>query len=130
MVESLMRSERRAEANSKFQTFLNAAQVWTILAQRGMATAPNVDEFVRDWLESWEEDGADVDRYFSNRQMQAGAPVPGMTPDGQAPEQLGPAGITAQQSIDPATSPSAQASLSGETHAARMGAMTGGISNT
>jgi hypothetical protein len=39
MVESLMRSERRAEANAMFQTFLQAAGLYMALANAGAATA-------------------------------------------------------------------------------------------
>jgi hypothetical protein len=129
MVESLMRSERRAEANSMLQTLLNAAAIWMALAQQGLATPPNFDQFIRQWLEGF--DVEDIDSYFSHKQPPASMPpVPGPSPDGQGAAPVGPPpGITAPQASDPGTSPSAQASLSGATHMARLGAMNGGSSN-
>lgn len=127
MVESLMRSERRAEANSMFQTFLQAAQVWVLLAQSGAATPLNADEFAREWLDSY--DVGDSNRFFSARPQPPADAVPGTQQLASTDPQ--PPGITAQQSIDPAVSPSAQASLSGATHMARLGSQgNGGVANT
>lgn len=125
-VESLMRSERRAEANSMFQTFLQAAQVYALLAQTGAATPLNADEFAKQWLDSFEV--GDTARFFSARPQPPAAAMPGAQPLGQPDQPV--TGITAPQSIDPAVSPSAQASLSGETHMARLGSQAGGVSNT
>lgn len=125
MVDSLMRSERRSEANSMFQTFLQAAPLWLELTQAGAATPLNADEFLRQWLESW--DVGDTSQFFSAR-PQPVEPVPGTQP-AAATEPSAP-GITAPQAIDPSVSPSAQASLSPETHLQRLGAMRGGVSNT
>jgi hypothetical protein len=130
MVESLMRSERRAEGNSMLQMFLNSAQVWMALAQAGLATPPNANEFIRQWLDSYEV--GDPDRFFSSRQLQQQQPgaVPGPSPDGPAPPPVGPPpGVTAPQATAADTSPSAQASLSAATHMQRLGAMSGGAAN-
>jgi hypothetical protein len=86
MNESLMRSERKAEANAKLQMALQAAPVSAALAQAGAATPLNWDEFIKEWLrENGEEN---PDRFFSNKpQPQVGAPPasPGAPPaaDGQ-----------------------------------------------
>jgi len=129
MVESLMRSERRAEANAKLQMFTQCWTVYLQLAKAGLATPLNADEFMRDWLQSYDE--SDVDRYFSKKPVdQAGAQMPGQPPPpGAEPPQGIPAGVTAPQSIDPAMSPSAQGSLSGETMLQRTGTMRGGPAN-
>lgn len=128
MVQSLMRSEKRAEANSMLQTFLNSAEVWMALSQAGLATPPNANEFFKYWLENY--DIGDTTRFFSAKQLQQGAQLPpGPSPDGPAAEQALPNGITAPQSIDPLTSPSAPSSLSAATHMQRFGAMRGGGDN-
>jgi hypothetical protein len=125
MVESLMRSERRAEGNAMFQTFLQAAQIWVLLVQAGAATALNYDEFMREWLDSY--DVGDVNRFFSSGRSRPRSPARSQLGSTDTPAP----GITAPESIDPANSPSAQASLSGETHMARLGSQGyGGVANT
>lgn len=109
------------------QTFLNSAEVWMALAQAGLATPPNANEFFKYWLENY--DIGDINRFFSTKQVQGAQLPPGPSPDGPAPEQAGSNGITSQHSIDPATSPSHQSSLSAATHMQRLGAMRGGADN-
>lgn len=128
MEESLMRSERRAEANAMIQTFAQLAPIWLSLAQAGAATLPNFDAFASRWLEGYEEEPA---HFFSAKpppQMPQGMPGAPPQPGMNGGQQ--PMGVTAQQSIDPSVSPSAMASMSGETHMARNLAMQGGVANT
>lgn len=121
MTESLSRAERRAEASSRFQVFMQAAPV---LAAMGVAV--NARRLVEDMLDAF--DVEDKDGYFQ------AAPPPNMQgapgqPQSGAPEGGLPAGVTAPQATDPATSPSVQASLSGATPMARQLSMSGGVSN-
>jgi hypothetical protein len=125
MNESLMRSERKAEINSALQLFLTIVPVAANLSQMGAATPLNLDEMVKEWLEL--NDFGNPERFFSAKaqpQVAAGQPQGGP----EDPSQNG-GGVTAQQSIDPSVSPSAQMSLSGETMLQRLGAQRGGISN-
>ena len=129
MEESLMRSERRAEANAMFQTFGQIAPIWLSLAQAGAATLPNFDNFAKRWLEAYEENP----QTFFSQKPPPQMPQMGMGGGQQqqaAPNGQPPPGITAPQSIDPAVSPSAQASMSPETMMARLGAQRGGVANT
>ena len=122
MSESLNRQERRAEANSRWQIVSSTAAV------AAAAGSPfNLRPFQEDWIKSYDID--DADRYLS--QPQQAAPPAGGQPDpaAQAPPQGPPNGVTAPQSIDPAVSPSTQASLAPSQFAARNMAMTGGVSN-
>jgi hypothetical protein len=127
MVESLMRSERRAEANAMFQTFLQAAGLYMALAKAGAATAAERGRVRAQWLESY--DVGDVDRFFSAKPQPPRPPR--RQPAARAARRVaGPGGVTAPQSIDPATSPSAQASLSGPRRTCSGSARYGGVSNT
>lgn len=124
MAESQMRAERRAEAQGKLQMILTAVPVLAQLAQAGAAKFPNVDRYVQDWLEA--NDVSNPESYFANATPPApGPPQPGAGPAG--PE--GPGGVTAPQSIDPAVSPSNQASISPEVFMQRAGASQGGAIN-
>lgn len=102
MAESLMRNERRAEANALFQVFLQAVPVFAALAQAGAATPLNADAFLRQWLEHYEID--DVDRFFSENvpQQVPGGPGEGAPQGPQgAPQQGNGAGITATTAAGP-----------------------------
>lgn len=109
MTESLMRQERRAEKQALLQT---AAQAAAAFAATG---APlNLKAFMDEYLRAFDID--DPERFYSQPAPQPGmgpqGPVPG-TPGFAAPP-TGPGGVTAPQSIDPATSPSNQTSMSPE----------------
>lgn len=122
MTESLSRAERRSEASSRFQVFMQAAPV---LAAMGVAM--NARRLVEDMLDA--QDVEDKDAYFSTAPPPAMQGQPGQP--GQPQPQGGlPGGVTAPQATDPATSPSVQASLSGATPMARQLSMSGGVSNT
>ena len=120
MTESLSRSERRAEANSRFQVFMQAMPV---LAAMGVRM--NAQRLAEDVLDSY--DVEDKEAYFSTE------PVPAMQAPGQPGQQAPPGGlpggVTAPQATAPDTSPSVQASLSGATPMARQLSMGGGVSN-
>jgi len=120
MAESLIRQERRAEAQAKLQMALNAVPVVAVLAQQGAATMLNVDRFVKDWLEA--NDIQDAEGYFSRQQPQAPAQP---AQQGAAPQG---AGVTAPQATD-ANSPSNAMSQSPEVMMQRALAMTGGAVN-
>lgn len=110
MTESLMRQERRAEAQALLQT---AAQAAAAFAATGQPL--NLKAFMDEYLMAFGHD--DTSRFYASQppQMQPGSPqgpVPG-TPGFASPDQ-GPGGVTAPQSIDPATSPSNQVSMSPE----------------
>lgn len=125
MNESLNRAERKAEANAMLQVAAQIVPLMVPLAQAGAATPLNMDEFVKEWLKANDMDPPD--RFFSSKappvQLTAGQSAAGQPP-------MNGGGVTAPQAIDPATSPSSQASLSGEVFLHRIGAQRGGISNT
>lgn len=120
MNESLNRAERRSEANGRFQMFIQAAPA---LAALGVNL--NYKALVEDVFDAWDE--PDKERYFTATppaappQQQGGQPA--------APELGGPGGVTAPQSIDPAVSPSTQASLSPAVFQQRALASQGGSNN-
>ena len=129
MNESLNRAERKAEANAALQTMLQAAPILIALSQAGAATPPNMDEFVKDWLDA--NDLLPTERFFSAK-VPAGQQALPVANGGQpagAPTMNG-GGVTAPQSIDPAVSPSAQGSVSPATFMQRLAAQTGGVANT
>lgn len=124
MNESLNRAERRSEANGRFQMFIQAAPA---LAALGVNL--NYRKLVEDVLHSWDE--PDIDSYFSAQQPPPQNPPLGGGAAQQLPmSQEGPGGVTAPQSIDPAVSPSTQASLSPQVFQQRAMAMGGGSNNT
>lgn len=125
MNESLFRQERRAEAQGMLQTAAGLVPVMSALAQAGAATPLNMDEFVKDWLKSY--DVEDPTRFFSAKPQPAMPTQPQQPGDPGAPQ--GPGGVTAPQAIDPAFSPSNQSSISPEVFMQRAGAMSGGASN-
>lgn len=126
MAESLMRQEKRAEANALFQI---VAQTAPVVAALGSPW--NVRSFQEDLVKAYEK--PNVDRYVANpepQQQQQTLP-PGQPNPAQAIPTIGPQpnGVTAPQSIDPAVSPSAQQSLSPATFMQRNLALTGGAAN-
>lgn len=125
MAESLMRQEKRAEANSRIQILGQLLPIWVGLAQSGAATPPNFDEFVKEWLEAY--DSGPTDRYFSAKAPQMAVPPQGG--GGQpAPQGAPPVGVTSPLAVSP-TSPSNQVSVSPAAMLQRAGALTGGVNN-
>ena len=131
--ESMMRQERRAEAQAKFQV---AAQTAPVMHQTGNPW--NMRAFAEDYLREWEVD--DLERYFSatpppQLQGQPSGP-PGMPPQAsQQPPGASPGpngqpnmGVTAPSAYGPA-SPSNRTSLSGQQFLQRAMAMRGGTKN-
>lgn len=106
--ESLMRQERRAEAQAKLQVSLAAAPIMQAVGQ-----PLNMRAFMEDFLDAF--DALDKERYF------ASASQPTLGPQGQGqipgtpglPSPQGPGGVTAPQAMGP-TSPSNQVSQSPE----------------
>lgn len=121
MNESLNRSEKRAEANGRFQTFIQSAAVLA-----AVNVPMNYKRLAEDLLEAW--DVEDKEQYFSAVPQQPPA-AQGGGPGGEAPATGQPAGVTGTGSIDPAVSPSNQASISPATFSARALASQGGVNN-
>lgn len=124
MAESQMRAERRAEAQGLLQMMMQYAPVAASLAGVGAATMVNMDEVVRHYLEA--HDILDQERFFTHSTPPAPAAPQQQQ---QAPGQEGPGGVTAPQSIDPAVSPSNQASISPSQFMQRAMASQGGVVN-
>jgi hypothetical protein len=125
MNEEMMRSQRQASANALMQMAIQLVGPVTLLAQSGSATPLNWDEFVRTWLKAF--DDGDVKRFFSAKPPPPPAAQPAGPPGVQQPAAPpGPGGVTGEGSIDPATSPSAQMSLSPEVFMQRLQSMRGG----
>jgi hypothetical protein len=123
MNESLMRQEKRAEAQALYQLASAGAAAHSMYAQAGLGKALNLDAFMEDVLENY--DKQNYERYF----LSMPAPAPPQ-PGAQAPADAGgAAGTTAPQSIDPAISPSNAMSMSGATAQQRYGAAQGGTNN-
>ena len=127
--ESLMRQERRAEAQAMLQVAMQAAPIFAAISQNNPAIPPlNVKAFMDRYLDSMDEQ--DKDQFYSAK------PQPQITPAAQqgppGGPQLGPGqetgGVTAPQAYD-ATSPSNATSLSPLAALQRQGAMAGGPNN-
>jgi hypothetical protein len=130
MNESLMRAERKAEAQALATFLLQVYGPMNVgLAQAGAATPINWDEIVKYVLEM--NDMEEPSRFFSARPQPAAAmPGAGGQPQGQLPAgPQGPGGVTGTGSIDPAVSPSNQASVSPAQFMARNLAQSGGPNN-
>jgi hypothetical protein len=124
MNESLMRQEKRAEAQALYQLASSGAAAHSMYAQAGLGKALNLDAFMEDVLENY--DKSNTERYF----IDAPAPVPpGQGGQPGAPGAGGQQGTTGPQSIDPAVSPSASMSMSGATAQQRYMAGQGGNNN-
>lgn len=126
MNESLMRAERKAEANALAQILHPWVALQLHLSQAGAATPINTDALLEYVIE---QNGIDEPRRFFTEKQAA----PPQAPQGQqglpSPD-AGGGGVTGPGSIDPAVSPSAQVSQSPETMMHRNLAMSGGINNT
>ena len=125
--DSLMRQERRAEANALLQM---AASVAPIMAQTG---APlNLKAFMEKALDAY--DVQDKERYFlppqtAPMQAQLTAPPGGAPALGQQAPANGNGGVTNVPAAAGPTSPSNVQSLSPEAAMQRMMSMRGGVSN-
>ena len=118
MSESLQRQEKRAENQGLFQIIANSQAVAT-----ASGSPWNLKAAQERLLDAF--DVEDKEAWFTAVPPQG---IPGQT--GQAaPGPQGQGGVTAPQAIDPATSPSTQASLSPAVFGQRAGAMGGGVSN-
>lgn len=126
MDESLMRQERKAEAQATFQVAMGAAPIFAALSQTPGSQTPmlNAKAFMDDILEA--AGISDKDRYYLPAQTQ----VPQLAPPGQQNGQPGSTGmgVTAPE----ATAPSAPSNANSMNPAAMMQqllAMKGGVSN-
>lgn len=121
MDESLMRQERRAEAQAKLQVILGALGALGALAQAGACPLPNVKRYVEDYLDAYDVD--DKEAYWSS------SPGPGGDAAQQQQPQPGqPQGVTSPHAYD-ATAPSNANSMSPMAALQQMGAMSGGPVN-
>ena len=116
--ESFLRQEKRAEAQSKLQVFLQAAPVFAALQ-----VPLNAKAFMDDYLESF--DITDKDRYYSAQQQ---IPPGGQQQQAPQPGQNGQ-GVTAPQSVMAQTSPSNEMSMNPAVMMQRMLAAQGGPNN-
>jgi hypothetical protein len=98
MADSLMRAEKRSEAQTLYTTILQSAVVL-----QAIGLQPNGKAILKDLLEAF--DKFDVDQYI--QPAQPAAQVPGTAPPPSGPEQ---AGVTAPQAASP-QSPSNKASM-------------------
>lgn len=107
--ESLMRQERRAEAQALLNVFAGAAQVMTM-----HGAPPNLRAFAEQVLDAYDID--DKDRFFLTPPPMPGAPpglAPGMTPPaGEAEGEPAQPGVTNPELAAGPLAPSNQASLS------------------
>jgi hypothetical protein len=117
--ESFLRQEKRAEAQSKLQMFLQAAPVYQALG------APlNPKAFMDDYLEAF--DIQDRDRYYSAQQAQMPGQPPGQP---SMPSPNGQGGVTAPQSVQADTSPSNPESMNPAVMMSRQLSQQGGADN-
>lgn len=124
MDESLLRQQRTAEAQARFQVVMASAPVFAAMAQQGVPL-PNPKAYVDDVLQA--SGVTDVDRYWlapAQPQQQAQLPAPGQTQQ-QGPPGLG---VTAPQASD-VNSPSNENTQSPAAAMARMLALGGGPAN-
>ena len=127
--ESTTRAERRSEAQALLQVAVQSAPVF---AQVG---APlNLKAFMDKFLDAYDVDNTDP-FYSAKPQAPAGGAPGSQEPPGGSDQAEGagpggvPAGVTGPNSINPAVSPSAQASLSPGVMLARALASQGGAQN-
>ena len=112
MPDAMMRQEEQAASMALMQTIAQIYPLVVMAAQNGAATPLNIDAFVEDLIKAHGKE--DVARYFAKKNA-AALPGPGGGGGGMASQPAAgqpPLGVTAQQSIDPAVSPSAANSLS------------------
>ena len=110
--DAMMRQEEQAASMALMQTIAQIYPLVVMAAQNGAATPLNIDAFVEDLIKAHGKE--DVARYFAKKNA-AALPGPGGGGGGMASQPAAgqpPLGVTAQQSIDPAVSPSAANSLS------------------
>lgn len=122
MTESLMRQERRAEANAKMQLFLQSAAIFS-----AMGVPLNPVAFLEDWLE--QHDIHDLQRYLASApqpglQGAGGGPADQAQPGQQVP---GSPGITNGQLAAGPTSPSNDLSVSPLAALQQQAALAGGL---
>ena len=123
--DSAIRAERRAEAQSLMTLAIQAAPV---MAAMGMPL--NGKAFMDKVLDSFDIDS--TDEFYSAQQQQPPTPPGGggaAAPEGAGPGGQ-PVGVTSPLATNPATSPSAQGSLSPGVALARALASQGGVRNT
>lgn len=121
MDESMMRQERRAEAQAKLQVAVAAA-----LPFAQSSTPLNLKAFMDDYLEAF---GAqDTTKYYTAKSPLPAMQPPAATGTGGPPAQVTPQGATAPQAVD-VNSPSNAFSQSPAAAQQRMGAMAGGPNN-
>jgi hypothetical protein len=124
MSENMMRSEKRSEAQGLFQLAVQSAPVMAAVGQPW-----NMQAFGDKLLEGWGIE--DTAQFYSAKPQQPQGPPgqPGQPGQGGPPQQEGPGGVTAPQSIAPEVSPSNQASIAPSVFNARAQASQGGIVN-
>lgn len=123
MSESLMRSEKRAEAQALYQVALAAAPIHAALSQGGAAKMINMDALWEDLLHS--HDIQDTERYFVVTPPQTAVPgQPGQPQPGQNGQGVTSPLATAQQQ------PSNPNSMSPALAMQQMLASQGGVANT
>lgn len=124
IADALAKQQDQASSQALYMLALQAAPVLAALSQAGQATMINYDALWEDTLKAF--DKTDTKRYFSSGKPPA-MPGPGGAQQGGG-ETLAdqPAGVTAQQSIDPAVSPSSGLSLSPVQHMQRAMSQTRG----
>lgn len=128
MDESLVRQQRKAEAQGTFQVAMAAAPVFAALSQGPSAPTPmlNVKAFMDDVLEA--AGISDKERYYLPKQVTPPQLGPPGQQNGQQPQQNG-YGVTAPQASDQ-QSPSHADSMSPATDMQRMlSQQGGGVSN-
>lgn len=125
IADALAKQQDQASSQALYQMALAAAPVLAALAQAGQATMINLDALWEDTLKAF--DKTDPKRYFVSGKPPA-MPGPGGAQQPGGGETLAdqPAGVTAQQSIDPAVSPSSGLSLSPAQHMQRALSQTRG----
>ncbi len=129
IADALAKQQEQAAAQGLYQIALQAAPILAALSQAGQAQMINYDALWEDTLKAF--DKTDVKRYFkSGAAPQMPGPGGGGGAAPGAPGEQPPAGVTAQQSIDPAVSPSSGLSLSPVQHMQRaMAQNRGGVAN-
>lgn len=126
IADAIAKQEEQASAQGLYQLVLQAAPVVAALAAQGQATMINFDAVFEDLLKAFGKD--DKARYFKSTAPAAMPPGPGASGSqgGGAPQGEQPQGVTAQQSIDPAVSPSSGLTLSPVGHLQRAQALNRG----
>jgi hypothetical protein len=128
IADALAKQEEQASGQALFQLGLAAVPVFAGLAAQGQARMINVDALWEDVLKSFGKE--DKERYFKSSAPAIMPPGPGGAEGQAAPGtplgQDAPQGVTAQQSIDPAVSPSSNMSLSPVGHLHRAQALSRG----